>query len=88
MIISVILVFFNFFVIAFNFILIARIVASWVVVDMTANWMTKILLDLTEPVLGPVRKILPQGGMIDLAPMVTILGLYAVRELVVGLLFR
>lgn len=80
--------FFNLFVIAFNAILIIRIVVSWIMPDMQANWFGRLLIDTTEPILAPVRKILPGGGMIDLAPMVTIIGLYALRTLIFSLLFR
>lgn len=34
---------------------------------------------LLEPVYGPIRRILPQMGGIDLAPLVALLGLEAIR---------
>ncbi len=88
MVISVLLVFFNLFVIIFNIILIARIVYSWIVPDLHSNWTGRLLVSLTEPLLAPVRKLLPKGGLIDWAPMITIFALYALRALVSNLLFH
>lgn len=88
MITSVLVVFFDLFVNAFDFILIIRIVMSWVVPDMQSNWLGRLVIDLTEPILAPVRKLLPQGGMIDFAPLVTIIALYALRTLVFSLIFH
>lgn len=34
---------------------------------------------LLEPIYGPIRRILPQIGGIDLAPLVALLGLEAIR---------
>lgn len=36
---------------------------------------------VTEPALGPIRRVLPNLGGIDLSPMVLILGLWFVRNL-------
>ena len=34
---------------------------------------------LLEPVYGPIRRVLPQMGGLDLAPLVAILALFAIR---------
>ena len=41
------------------------------------------LQGLTEPVLRPIRRVLPQVSGLDLSPIVLILGLYLVRGLIV-----
>jgi YggT family protein len=47
---------------------------------------TPLLYQVTEPILAPIRRLLPQMGMLDLAPMVAILVLnYLVRPLVLQL---
>ncbi|RLD99793.1 MAG: YggT family protein [Aquificota bacterium] len=43
---------------------------------------------LTEPVLGPIRRIIPPLGGIDFSPVVAIFGIYLVQSLVVPLLYR
>ena len=41
---------------------------------------------IVQPLLAPIRRILPSTGMLDFSPMVLILLLYVVRSLLVGLL--
>lgn len=44
-----------------------------------AVWRT--LVALTEPVLRPIRNVLPNMGGIDLSPLVLLLGVYFLREM-------
>jgi len=39
---------------------------------------------ITEPMLRPIRRIMPDMGGIDFSPMVLILGLYIIQELLAG----
>jgi len=39
---------------------------------------------LLEPIYGPIRRILPQMGGIDLAPLVALLGLEAIRIVLIN----
>jgi YggT family protein len=39
----------------------------------------RILLDLTEPVLAPLRRVIPAAGMFDISFLVLIVFLYIVR---------
>lgn len=74
--------------------LLARIILGFVVQYMTmqGNGAPEILVrlydvvfSLTEPVLGPIRRVLPQTGMIDFSPLVVMIVLvvvqYALRAL-------
>ena len=40
-----------------------------------------LLGQITEPVLGPLRRVLPTFGMLDLSPMVAIIALEFIRQL-------
>ena len=67
-------------------ILIAQVVMSWLVsfkiVDTRQPIVRQIgmaLWRLTEPVLGPIRRILPAMGGFDLSPIVAILALTFLR---------
>jgi YggT family protein len=52
--------------------LIARALISWV--DQAGRWpITRILTDITEPVVRPIRQVMPQTGMIDFSPLVSML---------------
>jgi YggT family protein len=44
----------------------------------------RILLDLTEPVLAPLRRVIPPVGAFDLSFLVLIVFLYIVRAKVCG----
>jgi YggT family protein len=41
-----------------------------------------ILRDVTEPVLGPIRRVIGPVGMFDLSPMVVIIGLLIIQSAV------
>ena len=40
-----------------------------------------LLAQVTEPVLGPLRRVLPTFGMLDLSPMVAIIVLAFIRNI-------
>ncbi len=42
---------------------------------------TQVLVQLTEPILAPIRRILPNFGMLDFSPLVAILLLALIREI-------
>ncbi len=68
------------------FVIIAMVIMSWLIgfnvinrhnqiVDMI--WRT--LVALTEPLLGPIRRALPNMGGLDLSPLVLLFGIYFVQ---------
>ena len=70
--------------------LLARIVLGFVLQYMTMQGNTvpdalgkvyDVVFMLTEPVLGPIRRILPQLGMLDLSPLVVMIILVVVQRL-------
>ncbi len=62
-----------------------RVLMSWIS-PRGNDPVTPLLYQVTEPILAPIRRLLPQMGMLDLAPMVAILVLnYLVRPLVLQL---
>ncbi|MFW6287765.1 MAG: YggT family protein [bacterium] len=75
----------------FNLVLLARVLISWISPDVhNPNWrkFLKILYFLTEPVLSPIRKILPANSIgIDFSPLIAIIGITIIRALIIDLLF-
>lgn len=70
MIISALVVFVDLFVEAFNLLILARIIWSWFA-PIGEGKIGGFLFSATEPLLAPVRKLVPPvGGMIDLAPII------------------
>ncbi|MGM0576402.1 MAG: YggT family protein [Myxococcota bacterium] len=64
----------------YSIVLIIRVVVSWVPVD-PRNPAIRALDAVTEPVLAPIRKILPDTGGIDFSPLVALLLLQVLRGL-------
>ncbi|GAC1335088.1 MAG: hypothetical protein NVSMB17_17570 [Candidatus Dormibacteria bacterium] len=61
--------------------IIARAVGSFFVRDWSRG-IPRFLWDVTEPILSPVRRILPSFGGMDFSPLVVILGLQFLGGLV------
>lgn len=57
--------------------IIIRSLMTWFTVD-PRNTLMNILQTITEPILGPLRRILPRLGMVDFSPMVAIILLYVI----------
>ncbi len=63
--------------------ILGRVLLSWV--DPTGNMrISQILRELTEPIIAPIRNIMPNMGMFDFSPIVAMLLLQALQRLIVG----
>lgn len=58
--------------------IVGRALISWFPVD-PQNPLVKVLYEITEPVLAPLRRVLPRLGLIDISPMVAIIVLTVVQ---------
>ncbi|RLT25576.1 MAG: YggT family protein [Chloroflexi bacterium] len=62
-------------------IVLLRVLASWF--DREGRYAaTRLVHELSEPILAPLRRILPGGGSIDWSPLVAMLALQFLRRLV------
>ena len=52
-------------------IILLRSLMSWITPGQT-NLFTQVLFQITEPILGPIRRIMPKFGMVDFSPVVAI----------------
>lgn len=68
----------------FIFAILIQAILSWITPG-TYNPVTSVLFSLTEPVLRPVRRVIPPVSGFDLSPLVAILGLQVIRMLVMPL---
>ena len=57
----------------FELALLARIILSWFPNVDRSNPIIQFLFDITEPVLRPIRDMLPPGGMFDFSPLIVFL---------------
>jgi YggT family protein len=72
----------------YTWVVIAGAIMSWLVAFGVVNINNKfirmvvdVLYRLTEPVLRPIRRILPNLGGVDISPVILLLGLFFVRSL-------
>ena len=67
----------------YKFLLIAAVVVSWVAPN-SQHPLVLLLERVTEPVLAPLRRIIPPFGGLDLSPMVAIIALNYLPRLLLG----
>ncbi len=66
--------------IALNIVIIARVILSWVKLSPT-NPIAIIIYGVSEPMLKPVRRLLPNTGGLDFSPIVVIILIMVVQRL-------
>jgi YggT family protein len=84
MIIDAFLTFIDLFVMVFNFLLIVRVIMSYIV--RPENGFYSGVVGITEPLLAPVRKLLPSTPGIDWAPLAAFFALQGLQYLAHALL--
>lgn len=62
------------------YVVFAGVILSWIIQGY--HPVAAALFQLTEPMLRPIRRILPNMGGLDLSPMVLLIGLYFIRYLI------
>ncbi len=64
--------------------IIARALMSWLPIDPSSS-LYQLLFRVTEPIIEPIRRVLPPMGFVDLSPLAAILLLWMMQSLVVNL---
>ena len=65
-----------------GFAIIARALLSWVSID-PYNPLVQILYQITEPILAPLRRVIPPiGGMMDITPIVALILLQVLQAII------
>lgn len=65
--------------------ILGRVIISWLNLS-PYNPIVVILYQITEPILAPIRRVLPRMEIIDLSPMVAIIVMMVVQQLLLRLL--
>jgi YggT family protein len=68
--------FLSLFLLALIVLIFGRVLVSWVD-PMGRNAVSAFIIQTSEPILAPVRRMLPRTGMIDLSPTIVLLVLFA-----------
>ena len=58
-----------------------RVLLSWFPID-PRNPLVTVLYDVTEPILEPLRRVVPRLGMIDISPMIAIILIQVIGQFV------
>jgi YggT family protein len=64
-------------------VILGRVLMSWF--DPSGSYrISRILFDMSEPILAPARRILPTFGGVDWSPLVTMIALNVLQNLIVS----
>ncbi|WP_170369068.1 YggT family protein [Ruegeria arenilitoris] len=73
------------------FIVLAHVIMSWLINFQVLNLHQQLVAQiwyglnrLLEPIYGPIRRILPNMGGLDLTPLVVLIGVYALRIILIN----
>ena len=70
----------------YSYVLLARALLSWIPNLDPYNPIVQFLFQITEPVLDPIRKLIPPlGGMIDISIIVAFFGIMILQYLLASL---
>lgn len=86
MVVSVLITFISILLEILSLAIIARVLVSWI--NLRPDHPVVVFLhSITEPVIGPLRNVIPPIGMIDITPLAALILIQLVRSLVVPLLW-
>lgn len=64
--------------------IVARSLISWLPIDQTST-IYQVLFRITEPIIDPIRRVMPNTGMLDLSPLAAILVMIVLQQMVIRL---
>ncbi len=77
--------FVDYLILALTVAIFGRVLMSWV--SPSGNDpVSQFLNQITEPILRPIRQVLPKMGMFDFTPMIALIVLQIIRPILVNLL--
>jgi len=68
---------------AYSLVIFLSVILSWLPLG-TDHPVVRLIRRLTEPVLGPLRQVVPSLGGFDFSPMLLLLGLRMLRRVLAG----
>lgn len=69
---------------ALGFLIFGRVIISWLVAAQMmspTNPIASMLFNVTEPILRPIRNIIPRVGMFDFSPMLVMIFLFVAASI-------
>jgi YggT family protein len=74
----------QFFITMLTWAIVARSLLSWFPIDQSSP-LVQLLYRVTEPIIDPIRRVMPNTGMMDLSPMAAIVILIVLGQFIGGL---
>lgn len=78
----------------YTYVIIASAILSWLLAfdivnprNPVVNTIGNAIWQMTEPLLRPIRRVLPTMGGLDLSPIVLLLGVYLAQRLIIYYLY-
>ena len=68
----------------YSLVILARVLMSWVNIDPYSP-LARTIFNLTEPVLAPVRNLLPPAAGMDFSPLIVLIVLQIVGQILVSM---
>ena len=68
---------------AYSLVVLVSVILSWLNLA-EDNPIVSVTRTLTEPVLAPIRRLLPSGGGIDISPMILLLGIRLLKRVLLS----
>lgn len=68
---------------AYSLVVLVSVILSWLNLA-EDNPLVTVTRTLTEPVLAPIRRLLPSGGGLDISPMVLLLGIRLLKRVLLS----
>ncbi len=62
-----------------------RALMSWVMPQDSTGF-SRILLEITEPIIGPIRRVMPSFGGLDFSPWVAMILIQVVKQVLISVL--
>jgi len=85
--IAVLVEFISIFATVLTWAIIIRALLSWFSIS-GAQPVFRLLVEITEPVLAPIRRVLPTAGMLDFSPLVALLLIQVISNILLSQLSR
>ena len=70
-----------------NFTILIRVFMSWLPINPESRFVA-LILEITEPILGPIRRLMPNMGGLDLSPMFGLILIQVMERVLLSMLGR
>lgn len=71
----------------YSFMILARVLLTWMPVR-PGNPIVQLIIEATDPLLKPLRSVIPPIGMLDITPIVALILLQVVETIIMEIIAR